>query len=121
MKKIIIIICLGLILTGCDLDIKSEINKIMDAKIECEITNQYREKYGFTYYIEGKCTNVDNKKYSIVSVEYECFDKDENYLESFSIDREDFEKEEVWDFTIKGLSDTSKDIDHCKYSGIIAW
>ena len=125
MKKILFIICLLfsiMIISGCELNgLEDKIKKYVNAKVECTTTNQYKEKYGFGYYIEGSCTNKDEKDIEILEIEYECFDKDNNLIKSVYEDKEGMKKEETWEFNISILSSDSKDIDHCEYKDSLAW
>ncbi len=113
MKKIIILLSCTLLsllyLCGCSLEefdqrLKTGYKDTTRPKVSCSITKQYKDSY--TYIIEGTCTNDSEKDYSIVQVDFICYDKEGYNLGT------------TWDITSNLLSGQSWKFKAIEYSNV---
>jgi len=112
--------------SGCSLEefdqtIRSGYKDTTRPKVSCEITKQYKEKYGYSYYIEGTCTNNSDKDYSYLQVEFICYDKEGYNLGTAWDNTSNLLKGEKWKFKAMDLSSDSDKIDHCEYHDVSGW
>lgn len=116
--RILIGVIVGLIIivaiaTGGD-------NTTSGEKFSYEITNQYADEYGLSYYIEGTVKNNKDKEYSYVQIEFVCYDSDGNNLGTAIDNTNNLLGNETWKFKAMGLF-TNQKVDHCDYKEVTGW
>ncbi len=116
--RILIGVIIGLIIivaiaTGGD-------NTTSGEKFSYEVTNQYADEYGFSYYIEGTVKNNKDKEYSYVQIEFVCYDSDGNNLGTAIDNTNNLLGNETWKFKAMGLF-TNQKVDHCDYKEVTGW
>ncbi len=127
MKKIIFsiisIFLFVMFANGCDIfdDIDKSIEDITKPKVSCTTTKQYRDKYGYSYYIEGKCVNNGSKDYDYLQVEYICYDKEGNNLGTALDNTNNLLAGQSWKFKAISLVSNAKSIDHCDFHEVSGW
>lgn len=116
---VLLIICV----TGCDFidDIDKTLTESTNTDITCTSDKQYLDKYGYSYYIEGKCVNNGSKDYDYVQVEYICYDKDGNNLGTALDNTNYLLSGETWKFKAISFITNDDKIDHCDYYEVTGW
>lgn len=99
---------------------KSEDNKVTE-KFSYEITSQYADEYGFSYYIEGSVKNNKDKDYSYVQIEFVCYDAEGNNLGTAIDNTNNLLENETWKFKAMAMFSDIEIIDHCDYHEISGW
>lgn len=101
-------------------NVSNEDNKPTE-KFTYEVTKQYVDKYGISYYIEGSVKNNRDKDYSWVSIEFVCYDAKGNNLGTASDTTTSLLGNETWKFKAIALFSDVENIDHCDYHEITSW
>ena len=125
MKKMVFLVFLLLLsffITGCSFDSYAEtVKESTKPKVSCSIEKQYSDEYGYSYYVEGKCTNNDNKDYDYLQVEFVCYDKDGTNLGTAMDNTNNLLKGQTWKFKAMSLYSDTKNTDHCDYHEASGW
>lgn len=122
MKKIILIsffVVQCLLLSACDID--SIISEENEKNFSYEISKQYLDKYGVSYYIEGTVQNNTDNDYSYIQIEFICYDKQGNNLGNALDNSNNLLKNQAWKFKAIFIGSYIKNVDHCEYYKITAW
>ena len=90
-------------------------------KFTYEITDQYVDEYGFSYYIEGSVKNNKDKDYSYVEIEFVCYDVEGNNLGTAIDNTNNLLGNETWKFKAISLASDAENIDHCDFHEITSW
>lgn len=130
-KWLIVILCvIGIIIIGSAFSDSEETAKEGDnsrdkkkpvEKFTYEITNQYADEYGFSYYIEGSVKNNKDKDYSYVEIEFVCYDAEGNNLGTAIDNTNNLLGNETWKFKAISLASDAENIDHCDFHEISSW
>jgi len=96
-------------------------NGSTDEKFDYEVTSQYADEYGVSYYIEGTVTNKKDKEYSYVQIEFICYDSDGNNLGTAIDNTNNLLGNQTWKFKAMFLGTGSETVDHCDYHEITNW
>ena len=109
--------------TGCDLidEVDKSIEESTKPKVTCTTEKQYRDKYGYSYYIEGKCVNNGTKDYDYLQVEYICYDKEGNNLGSALDNTNNLLAGQSWKFKAMDMVSDDDIIDHCDFHEVTGW
>lgn len=114
----IILIFIGIIIIAAA---TTDTEETETEKFGYEITSQYSDDYGFSYYIEGKVTNNKDKDYSYVQIEFVCYDSEGNNLGTALDNTNNLLGNETWSFKAFALFSSAEDVDHCEYHDITSW
>lgn len=90
-------------------------------KFTYEITNEYADEYGMSYYIEGNVKNNKDKDYSYVGIEFVCYDSAGNNLGTAIDNTNSLLGKETWKFKAMAMFGDVENIDHCEYHEITSW
>lgn len=90
-------------------------------KFTYEITNQYSDELGISYYIEGSLKNNKNKDYSYVQIEFVCYDSDGNNLGTAMDNTNNLLGNQTWKFKAMALFSGVENVDHCDYHDVTSW
>lgn len=90
-------------------------------KFTYEVTKQYADEYGVSYYIEGSVKNNKDKDYSYVQIEFVCYDVDGNNLGSAVDNTNNLLGNQTWKFKAMAMFSDAKNVDHCDYHEITGW
>lgn len=96
-------------------------NEQPSEKFTYEITSQYSDEYGFSYYIEGSVKNNRDKDYSYVQIEFVCYDKEGNNVGTAIDNTNNLLGNETWKFKAISLASDAENIDHCDFHDISSW
>lgn len=99
---------------------KEETNQSSE-KFTYEITNEYADEFGLSYYIEGSVKNNRDKEYSYVQIEFVCYDSDGNNLGTAIDNTNNLLGNETWKFKAMTMFSDSENVDHCNYKEITAY
>ena len=126
MKKILlafIVVISIVLLEGCSFmdDIDETIEDSTKPKVTCEVEKQYKDRYGYSYYIEGTCTNNGTKDYDYIQVECICYDKEGNNLGTAIDNMNNLLENQKWKFKATAFVDDVKKIDHCDFYEVTGW
>ena len=91
------------------------------AKFEYEVTSQYADEYGFSYYIEGTVANNTEKDYSYLQIEFICYDADGNNLGTALDNTNNLLAGQTWKYKAMFMGSDSETVDHCDYHEITEW
>lgn len=94
---------------------------ISEEKFDYEVTNQYADEYGMSYYIEGTVKNKKNKDYSYVQIEFVCYDSAGNNLGTAIDNTNNLLGNQNWKFKAMAMFTDVTNIDHCDYHEITGW
>ncbi len=86
-----------------------------------QVVNSGADTANFAYYIEGVVTNLSNKEYSYVQIEFICYDSDGNNLGTAMDNTNNVLGKESWKFNAMGLFSGAGNVDHCTFKEISAW
>ena len=117
--RIIIGVIIGLIIIAA-IASGSGSSNTTEEKFDYEITSQYADEYGFSYYVEGTVKNNKDKDYSYVQIEFVCYDSDGNNLGTAVDNTNNLLGNQTWKFKAIGLF-TNQTVDHCDYHEITSW
>ena len=123
-KKYMFIILISIVfLSGCELldKVDEQIEESTSLKITCRTEKQYKSNSGYSYYIEGICTNDSSNDYDYLQVEYICYDKQGNNLGTAMDNTNNLLSGEKWKFKADALIEDVKNIDHCDYHEVNGW
>ena len=122
MKKTVLlfssILLVSFIVCGCDI---KDLTKDEKKDIDCSVDSQYKDEYGFSYYIEGKCNNKSDNDYDYLQVEFICYDKEGNNLGTAVDNTNNLLKGQSWKFKAMFLGSNSENVDHCDYHEVTGW
>lgn len=118
---IILIMIIVSISSGSDESSKENNEDKVTEKFSYEITSQYADEYGFSYYIEGSVKNNKDKDYSYVQIEFICYDAEGNNLGTAIDNTNNLLGNETWKFKAMSMFSDTKIIDHCDYHEITSW
>lgn len=90
-------------------------------KFTYEITQQYSDEYGLSYYIEGSVKNNKDKDYSYVQIEFVCYDSEGNNLGTAIDNTNNLLGNETWKFKAIAMFSGAENIDHCDFHEITSW
>lgn len=96
-------------------------SSISEEKFDYEVTNQYADEYGMSYYIEGTVKNKKNKDYSYVQIEFVCYDSAGNNLGTAIDNTNNLLGNQNWKFKAMAMFTDVTNIDHCDYHEITGW
>ena len=96
-------------------------NESSAEKFTYEITQQYSDEYGFSYYIEGNVKNNKDKDYSYVQIEFVCYDSEGNNLGTAIDNTNNLLGNETWKFKAMAMFSGVENIDHCDFHEITSW
>lgn len=128
-KYLLLLICLILTITctcGCSFDeieqdIKKDKKEEMNKKVPCIVENQYADEYGFSYYIEGTCTNNSSKDYDYLQVEFICYDAVGNNVGTALDNMNNLLIGQTWKFKAMDMGSEVETIDHCDLHEVSGW
>ena len=118
---IVVTIILGIVILAFIFGDDTETQTVREEKFSYEVTNSYKDEYGFAYYIEGTVTNKANKNYSYVQIEFICYDKSGNNLGTALDNTNNLLAKQTWKFKAMSLFSDAKNVDHCDYHEITGW
>ena len=126
MKKLLIGVFFTLAitcLTGCSYfdEVNNTIDNALKPNVTCSVDKQYLDDYGFSYYIEGTCTNNGTTDYNYLQVEFICYDGDGNNLGTALDNTNNLLAGQTWKFKAMDLVSDSESIDHCDYHEVTGW
>jgi len=130
MKKkflFLIVLCFIIIfVSGCDFEdidqsLKESTKDVTRPKVNCSIDNQYKDDYGFYYYIEGVCENNGSKDYDYLQVEFICYDSEGNNLGTAIDNTNNLLSGQKWKYKAMSLGADANAIDHCDYHEVTGW
>ena len=109
--------------TGCEFmdEIDKSIEESSKPDVSCSTEKQYRDQYGFSYYIEGTCLNNSFEDYDYLQVEYICYDKDGNNLGTAIDNTNNLLAGQSWKFKAMGMVSDEEKIDHCDFHEVTGW
>ena len=90
-------------------------------KFTYEVTKQYADEYGMSYYIEGSVKNNKDKDYSYVQIEFVCYDADGNNLGTAIDNTNNLLGNQTWKFKAMAMFSDAETVDHCDYHEITSW
>lgn len=118
---IILIVIIVSISSGSEESSKGNNEDKITEKFSYEITSQYADEYGFSYYIEGSVKNNKDKDYSYVQIEFVCYDAEGNNLGTAFDNTNNLLGNETWKFKAMAMFSDIEKIDHCDYHEITSW
>lgn len=127
MKKKIIFIASFLLMmvciTGCDYldEVDKTIKDSTKPNVSCTTEKQYLDDYGYSYYVEGKCTNNSSKDYDYLQIEYICYDNEGNNLGTAIDNTNNLLGGQTWKFKAMALITNNSKINHCEYHELTGW
>lgn len=90
-------------------------------KFSYEVTKQYADDYGISYYIEGSVKNNKDKDYSYVQIEFVCYDAEGNNLGTAIDNTNNLLGNQTWKYKASALFSDSDKVDHCDFHEITGW
>lgn len=124
-KTLLFLVCsIGILLftSGCDIDTYiDELEESTKPNVTCNVDKQYGDKYGYSYYIEGTCTNNSDKDYDYLQIEFICYDKDGNNLGTALDNTNNLLGGQTWKYKAMSLSSDDSKVDHCDYHEVTGW
>ena len=113
-------------ISGCSLDdidnaIKKNVKDASKPKVTCSISTQSKDTYGFSYEIEGICTNNSSKDYDYLQIEFICYDKSGNNIGTAFDNTNNLLKGQKWKYNARALVDDTNSIDHCSFHEVTGW
>lgn len=90
-------------------------------KFTYEVTKQYVDEYGMSYYIEGSVKNNKDKDYSYVQIEFVCYDAEGNNLGTAIDNTNNLLGNQTWKFKAMTMFSDADTVDHCDYHEITSW
>ena len=109
---IVIVIAIGVII-----GIYSYNNPKIDDRFSYEVKKE--QIIDDKYYIEGTVKSNSLKEFNVVTIEFNCYDKDNNKIGIISDEITHLESEGTWDFNATGNIDANK-VDHCDVTRLFA-
>jgi len=130
MKKktlyLLFVLFISVCICGCDFEdidqsLKESTKDATKPKVTCSIESQYRDEYGFYYYIEGVCENDGSNDYDYLQVEFICYDNNGNNLGTAMDNTNNLLSGQRWKYKAMALGADAGDIDHCEYHEVTGW
>lgn len=90
-------------------------------KFSYTVDSQYRDEYGWSYYIEGSVTNNKDKKYNYVQIEFICYDAEGNNLGTALDNTNNLLGNQTWKYKAMFMGSNTDAVDHCDYHEITSW
>ena len=86
-----------------------------DSKFDYNITKKYRDKYGFSYYIEGYVKNNKDINYNYIQISFICYDKNGNNLGTAIDNSNNLLGNQTWKYKAMFFGSNSENVHHCDF------
>lgn len=116
---VIVITCMVSCLNSCSKAVDETFAESKD--LSYTITSQYLDDYGISYYIEGTVKNKGSKKFSYVSINFNCYDANGNNLGSALDNTNNLLANETWKYKAIFMGSNAEDIARCEYYEVSGW